>query len=85
MAHHLILGNKCGLVCANCGACKCGGKNEPLSEEAKDIIRPEWEKTMQFLHLCKNCGKEADLMVAFTQFQVCGDCVRKAHKGLTKP
>ena len=27
-ARHQIIANKCGLACANCGACKCGGETE---------------------------------------------------------
>lgn len=31
-AHDLIIGNNCGLVCANCGACKCQNDKRPTSE-----------------------------------------------------
>lgn len=55
-----------------------------LTKEQKEIIAPAWAE-MQECFVCKHCGKDVDLMVAFTQFQVCGECSRKAHKGLTKP
>lgn len=35
LAHHLIIADKCGLACANCGACKCGECNKKQPE-----IRP---------------------------------------------
>jgi len=35
LAHHLIIADKCGLACANCGACKCGMCNEDKPEYGK--------------------------------------------------
>ena len=29
---------------------------------------------------CVQCGKENDLMVAFTKYKVCGKCVKKNYK-----
>lgn len=32
LAHHLIIGNNCGLVCANCGACNCIDDERPIEK-----------------------------------------------------
>jgi hypothetical protein len=32
---------------------------------------------------CKQCGKENDLLVAFTKHKVCGKCARKNWKKAT--
>jgi len=33
---------------------------------------------------CVQCGKENDLMVAFTKYKVCGKCVKKNYKKVVK-
>lgn len=33
---------------------------------------------------CKQCGDTNDLMIAFTDNQICGKCTRKNHKKATK-
>jgi len=33
---------------------------------------------------CVQCGKENDLMVAFTKHKVCGKCVKKNYKKVVK-
>jgi ribosome-binding protein aMBF1 (putative translation factor) len=34
---------------------------------------------------CEQCGKDTDLMLAFTKYQVCGDCTRYNHKHAMEP
>jgi len=35
--------------------------------------------------ICTQCGKDTDLMLAFTKYQICGDCTRYNHKRVLEP
>jgi len=37
-------------------------------------------KDVQEGFTCKQCREQVDLMVAFTEYQICGKCTRKNHK-----
>lgn len=52
-ASDLIIGNDCGLVCANCGACKCQDDKRPIEEldtleqlEQRKLLA--WHESNQF-------------------------------------
>lgn len=32
---------------------------------------------------CEQCGKDVDLLTAFTKHKICGKCTRKNHKKVT--
>lgn len=50
-ASNLIIANNCGLACANCGACKCGGKNEIDVKKMNEQLEKEMEFTDEILEL----------------------------------
>jgi len=45
---------------------------------------PEHYEVTGFNSKCEQCGNDNDLMVAFTDYKVCGSCTRKNHKKATK-
>lgn len=47
-ASHMIIGNACGLVCVNCGACKC--QSDPRPIEKLDTLEQLEQRRMMAWH-----------------------------------
>jgi hypothetical protein len=63
MSYHIIIANRCGLGCVNCGACKCGNCGEYVCEVChkrdadrfNETVRDKQTKVAKILTICNHC------------------------------